>query len=100
MVHIRELDPSGSPLAYYGYELRRAREAVGLTQGQLGSIVFCTGSLIGQIETASKVPQRELSERLDAALGTGGLFSRLVGLVLRSQLPPTCTTARTTIRAI
>ncbi|SMF67160.1 helix-turn-helix transcriptional regulator [Streptomyces sp. Amel2xC10] len=87
MVHIRELDPSGSPLAYYGYELRRAREAAGLTQGQLGSIVFCTGSLIGQIETASKVPQRELSERLDAALGTGGLFSRLVGLVLRSQLP-------------
>ncbi|MFF4563993.1 helix-turn-helix domain-containing protein [Streptomyces sp. NPDC001435] len=83
----RELDPSASPLDYYGYELRRAREAAGLTLAQLGSIVFCTGSLIGQIETAAKVPQRDFSERLDAALGTGGLFSRLVGLVLRSQLP-------------
>jgi hypothetical protein len=48
---------------------------------------LCTGSLIGRIETAAKVPQRELSERLDAALGTDGLFSPLVGLVLRSQLP-------------
>lgn len=83
----RELDPSVSPLDYYGYELRRAREGAGLTLAQLGSVVFCTGSLIGQIETAAKVPQRDFSERLDAALGTDGLFSRLVGLVLRSQLP-------------
>jgi transcriptional regulator with XRE-family HTH domain len=86
-VRSRELDPSASPLDYYGYELRRAREAAGLTLAQLGSIVFCTGSLIGQIETAAKVPQREFSERVDAALGTDGTFSRLVGLVLRSQLP-------------
>ncbi len=83
----RELDPSASPLDYYGYELRRCREAAGLTLAQLGAIVFCTGSLIGQIETAAKVPQRDFSERVDAALGTDGLFSRLVGLVLRSQLP-------------
>ncbi|MFI9766986.1 helix-turn-helix domain-containing protein [Streptomyces sp. NPDC052415] len=87
MSNIRQLDPSASPLDYYGCELRRAREAAGLTLAQLGSIVFCTGSLIGQIETALKVPQREFSERVDAALGTGGTFSRLVGLVLRSQLP-------------
>lgn len=86
-MRIRELDPSASPLDYYGYELRRMREEAGLTLAQLGSIVFCTGSLIGQIETAAKVPQREFSERVDAALGTDGVFSRLVGLVLRSQLP-------------
>lgn len=86
-MHIRELDPSASPLDYYGYELRRAREAAGLTQAALGSIVFCTGSLIGQIETTLKVPTREFSERVDAALGTDGTFSRLVGLVLRNQLP-------------
>ncbi|MGP4084611.1 helix-turn-helix domain-containing protein [Streptomyces sp. KR55] len=83
----RELDPSASPLDYFGFELRRKREAAGLTLAQLGSIVFCTGSLIGQIETAAKVPQREFAERVDAALGTDGTFSRLVGLVLRSQLP-------------
>ncbi|MFF3210828.1 Scr1 family TA system antitoxin-like transcriptional regulator [Streptomyces sp. NPDC002886] len=87
MVNIRSLDPSASPLDYYGAELRRLREAAGLKQGQLGDIIFCAGSLIGQIETARKVPTRDFSERVDAALDTGGVFSRLVGLVLRSQLP-------------
>ncbi|MFD8008976.1 Scr1 family TA system antitoxin-like transcriptional regulator [Streptomyces sp. NPDC058955] len=87
MVNIRSLDPSASPLDYYGSELRRLREDAGLSQSDLGGAVFCTGSLIGQIETAKKVPTREFSERIDAALMTGGFFTRLVGLVLRSQLP-------------
>ncbi|WP_327208692.1 helix-turn-helix domain-containing protein [[Kitasatospora] papulosa] len=87
MANVQSLDPSASPLDYYGWELRRQREAHGMRQGQLGEIIFCTGSLIGQIETTKKVPTRDFSERLDAALGTDGVFSRLVGLVLRSQLP-------------
>lgn len=87
MVNIRTLDPSASPLDYYGSELRRERERAGMTQEQLGGCLFCAASLIGQIETAMKVPTRNFSERLDAALGTEGRFSRLVGLVLRSQLP-------------
>ncbi|MCB8907525.1 Scr1 family TA system antitoxin-like transcriptional regulator [Streptomyces sp. NPDC056664] len=87
MVNIRSLDPSASPLDYYGSELRRLREEAGLSQPQLGKILYCTGSLVGQIETAKKVPTRRFSEQLDAALMTGGLFSRLVGLVLKSQLP-------------
>ncbi|WP_326591077.1 helix-turn-helix domain-containing protein [Streptomyces sp. NBC_01294] len=87
MVSMRDLDPSASPLDYYGYELRRLREAAGLKQAQLGEIIYCTGSLIGQVENTKRVPTRDFSERVDAALGTDGHFSRLVGLVLRSQLP-------------
>ncbi|MEU0632525.1 helix-turn-helix transcriptional regulator [Streptomyces sp. NPDC005989] len=87
MANIQTLDPNASPLDYYGWELRRQREAHSLKQGQLGDIIFCTGSLIGQIETTKKIPTRDFSERVDAALGTDGVFSRLVGLVLRSQLP-------------
>ncbi|MFD5631316.1 Scr1 family TA system antitoxin-like transcriptional regulator [Streptomyces sp. NPDC127072] len=87
MVNIRDLDPSASPLDYFGSELRRLRESAGLNQKQLGSIVFCTGSLIGQIETAKKVPTREFAERVDMALGADGTFGRLLGLVLRNQLP-------------
>ncbi|MFI6049607.1 helix-turn-helix domain-containing protein [Streptomyces violascens] len=87
MTNIRHLDPSASPLDYYGSELRRLREAAGLTQEALGGIIFVTGSLVGQIETTHKVPTRDFSERVDAGLGTDGMFSRLVGLVLRSQLP-------------
>lgn len=87
MTHINALDPGASPLDYYGFELRRHREAAGLTQRQLGDIVNYTGSLVGQIETARKLPTPEFSERVDAALGTGGLLSRLVDLVMRSQQP-------------
>ncbi|MEU8621901.1 helix-turn-helix transcriptional regulator [Streptomyces sp. NPDC048623] len=87
MANIRNLDPSASALDYFGSELRRLREEAGLTQDQLGSILFCTGSLVGQIETARKVPTREFAERLDAGLMAAGHFTRLVGLVLRSQLP-------------
>ncbi|MFJ7334506.1 helix-turn-helix domain-containing protein [Streptomyces sp. NPDC101110] len=87
MTHINSLDPGASPLDYYGFELRRRREAAGLTQRQLGDILNYTGSLVGQIETARKLPTPEFSERADAALGTDGMFSRLVELVLRSRLP-------------
>ncbi|MGW4734702.1 helix-turn-helix domain-containing protein [Streptomyces shenzhenensis] len=87
MTHINALDPGASPLDYYGFELRRHREVAGLTQRQLGDILNYTGSLVGQIETARKLPTQEFSERADIALGTGGLLSRLVGLVMRSQLP-------------
>lgn len=87
VTHINTLDPGASPLDYYGFELRRHREAAGLTQRQLGDIVNYTGSLVGQVETARKLPTPEFSERVDAALGTGGLLSRLVDLVMRSQQP-------------
>ncbi|MGW7455817.1 helix-turn-helix domain-containing protein [Streptomyces sp. NPDC054787] len=87
MVQVRDLDPSASPLDYYAFELRRLREAAGLKLGQLGDIIYCTGSLIGMIEHTKRVPTRDFSERVDAALGTDGHFSRLVGLVLRSVLP-------------
>ncbi|MGQ4481777.1 helix-turn-helix domain-containing protein [Streptomyces sp. SAS_276] len=86
-MHITTLDPGASALDYYGYELRRYREAAGLTQRQLGVIINYTGSMIGQIETAKKLPTLEFSRAVDAALDTGGLLTRLLDLVLRSQLP-------------
>ncbi|WBO66612.1 helix-turn-helix domain-containing protein [Streptomyces camelliae] len=87
MVNINTLDPSASPLDYYGFELRRYREAAGLTQRQLGDIINYTGSMVGQVETARKLPTLDFSQRSDAALCTGGLLTRLHPLVMRSQLP-------------
>jgi transcriptional regulator with XRE-family HTH domain len=49
---------------HLGAELRRYREAAGLTQDQLGAKVYCTGSLIGQYETARKIPTRRFTMRL------------------------------------
>ncbi|MER5951256.1 helix-turn-helix transcriptional regulator [Streptomyces sp. NPDC001904] len=85
--HVRQLDPSASPLDHFGSELRYWREAAGLSQPALGDRLFCTASLIGQVETAHKVPTREFAERLDTVFPSGGAFGRLIGLVLRTQLP-------------
>ncbi|MGW7287964.1 helix-turn-helix domain-containing protein [Streptomyces sp. NPDC054847] len=87
MRHLNALDPGASPLDYYGYELRRHRETAGLTQKQLGAIVSYTGSLVGQVETARKLPTAEFTERVDAAVGAEGALVRLLPLVLRYQLP-------------
>lgn len=70
MHNIRKLDPTASPLGYFGFELRRYRESAGMPQGDLGDCIFCTGSLVGRIETAHKVPTREFAGRADAALLT------------------------------
>ena len=87
MTNVNVLDPGASALDYYGFELRRYREAAGLTQRQLGDILNYTGSLVGQIETARKLPTVEFSQRADAALNTGGLLSRLVALVTDKLAP-------------
>ncbi|WP_455355533.1 helix-turn-helix domain-containing protein [Streptomyces sp. SYSU K217416] len=87
MANIRELDPGASPLHYFGAELRRLRDAAGLTLDQLGKIVFLTGSMIGQIETATKTPKDEHIPRLDAALGADGALVRAWELARRSRLP-------------
>ncbi|MEV7288152.1 helix-turn-helix transcriptional regulator [Streptomyces sp. NPDC093252] len=62
---------------FFGNELKKRREAAGLTQGELGSRVFVSGSYIGQIEAAMRKPQLDLAERIDIELRTEGLFARM-----------------------
>ena len=69
MTQPRHLDPYTSPRAFYGAELRRLREAAGLSQEQLGERIFCSGTYVGQFESATRRPQRDLSKLLDEVLG-------------------------------
>ncbi|WP_431776031.1 helix-turn-helix domain-containing protein [Streptomyces cucumeris] len=87
MPNIRKLDATASPLHHLGAEMRRYREAAGFTQDELGRHVYCTGSLIGQYETARKIPTRDLTARLDASLGADGALLRLLEMALRFQVP-------------
>ncbi|QLE74448.1 helix-turn-helix domain-containing protein [Streptomyces rectiverticillatus] len=86
MTQPRNTDPYSDPRAFYGSELRRLREAAGLTQDQLGRRVFCSAAYIGQFETAIRRPQLELSQLLDDVLGSGEHLQRLCHLARNSKV--------------
>ncbi|MGE7436106.1 helix-turn-helix domain-containing protein [Kitasatospora sp. NPDC001175] len=67
-----DLDPSTSPLAAFGTQLRRSRKARGLSQAELGRKIFCTGTYVSYIERAKRDPSHNFAVRADAALETGG----------------------------
>ena len=58
-----------------------------MTQDQLGGKVYCTGSLIGQYETAKKIPTNRFTMQLDDVLNTGGALLRLLEMALRFGVP-------------
>ncbi|GAA4967184.1 helix-turn-helix transcriptional regulator [Yinghuangia aomiensis] len=81
----KDLDPYVSARAFYGAELRRLREAAGLTQDALGELAFCSGAYIGQFEAAVRQPQPELSKAFDQVLGSGEHLQRLCRLARQSK---------------
>ncbi|WP_328914345.1 MULTISPECIES: helix-turn-helix domain-containing protein [unclassified Streptomyces] len=84
MAHSKDLNPYDSPQTFYGAELRRVREHAGFSQDRLGERVFCSGAYIGQIESAIRRPQLDLSQRMDTVLETGGHLERLCRMVLKA----------------
>ncbi|MEV6941923.1 helix-turn-helix transcriptional regulator [Streptomyces sp. NPDC051172] len=72
----KDLDPSSSPRALLGAELRHAREKAGLSQDELGLRLFVSGSFIGQLEAGTRRMQPEYARMLDEVLETGGFFLR------------------------
>ncbi|MEV5294734.1 helix-turn-helix transcriptional regulator [Streptomyces sp. NPDC053741] len=82
----KDLDPYANPRAFYGAELRRLREAAGLSQNELGERAFCSGTYIGLFEAAQRRPQVEISRALDALLGSGEHLQRLCRLARTSKV--------------
>jgi len=52
-----------------GRRIRECRQALGMTQSQLAKRIGVTGSFVGHIERAEKVPSLETVARLSAELG-------------------------------
>lgn len=84
MVQPKDLNPFESPQAFYGSELRRLREAALLSQEGLGELVFCSGAYVGQLESANRRPQIDLSQRFDTVLKSDGHLERLCKMVLKA----------------
>ncbi|MGW0699483.1 helix-turn-helix domain-containing protein [Streptomyces sp. NPDC002867] len=83
----KDLDPSTSPRALLGAELRHARMKAGLTQDELGRPLFVSGSYIGQMEAGTRRILREHAVQLDEVLGTEDFFTRNCEVSNKSQYP-------------
>ncbi|WP_214412721.1 helix-turn-helix domain-containing protein [Sphaerisporangium fuscum] len=68
-----KINPEASPAARFGFELRKLRQEVRMTQSQVGRRIGYTGAAIGAIERGMRLPQfREFVEQCDEALGVNG----------------------------
>ncbi|MDX3327019.1 MULTISPECIES: helix-turn-helix transcriptional regulator [Streptomyces] len=83
----KKLDPSSSPRALLGAELRHRREAAGLSQDDLGAPLFVSGSFIGQLEAGTRRMQVDQAQKLDEVLGAGGFFVRNCAALKKSKYP-------------
>ncbi|MEU6766761.1 helix-turn-helix transcriptional regulator [Streptomyces sp. NPDC046853] len=83
----KDLDPSSSPRALLGAELRHARERAGLSQEELGAPLFVSGSFIGQLESGTRRMHLEYARQIDELLGTDGFFERNCAAVAKSKFP-------------
>jgi transcriptional regulator with XRE-family HTH domain len=82
----KDLDPSSSPRALLGAELRHAREKAGLSQEELGGRLFVSGSYIGQLEAGTRRMQPEYARMLDEVLGVD-FFLRNCRAAAKSKYP-------------
>ncbi|MFH9422531.1 Scr1 family TA system antitoxin-like transcriptional regulator [Streptomyces sp. NPDC017529] len=62
----------------YGEELRKRREAAGLTQEKLSEQVVMSRTHIAHIEAGRRKPAPDDARRLDQVLVTGGVFARFL----------------------
>ncbi|MFG2627993.1 helix-turn-helix domain-containing protein [Streptomyces sp. NPDC048473] len=83
----KKLDPSSSPRALLGAELRHRREGKGLSQEDLGLPLFVSGSFIGQLESGTRRMQVDQAQKLDEILKADGFFARNCVALKKSKYP-------------
>lgn len=83
----RKLDPSSSPRALLGAELRHRRERAGLSQTELGAPLFLSGSFIGQLESGVRRMQMDQAVKFDEILNADGFFVRNCAALKKSKYP-------------
>jgi transcriptional regulator with XRE-family HTH domain len=77
MPRVRTLTPGASPTHHFGSEVRRAREAAGMPQSELGALVPCDKSAVSRVEAGLTSPDEAFARACDAAFPQmGGWFTR------------------------
>ncbi|MDH6705782.1 transcriptional regulator with XRE-family HTH domain [Kitasatospora sp. MAA19] len=82
----KDLDPTSSPYAALGIQLRRSREARNLTQTELGEAISYSGAYISSVERGIRPPSRRFVEVVDAYLATGGTLALMLDQLEHSIL--------------
>ncbi|WP_322974542.1 helix-turn-helix domain-containing protein [Actinacidiphila epipremni] len=77
MTRSKDRDKPLTPAEFLGQEIRRRREALGLTQAELGEMIVMSPQMIAHFEAGRRKPRLDDAKRLDQALGTDGWFYRL-----------------------
>ncbi|MET7493704.1 helix-turn-helix transcriptional regulator [Streptomyces sp900116325] len=83
----KKLDPSSSPRALLGAELRHRRDKAGLSQEELGLPLFVSGSFIGQLESGTRRMQLDQAQKIDEILHADGFFVRNCVALKKSKYP-------------
>ena len=77
MPRVRTLTPGASPTHFFGSEVRRAREAAGMPQAELGALVPCDKSVVSRIEAGLVQADEAFARACDVAFGhLDGFFMR------------------------
>ncbi|WP_279592854.1 helix-turn-helix domain-containing protein [Streptomyces liangshanensis] len=87
MSYAEELNPTESVLAFYATELRRRREAAGMSQRALAKEALMAPSLLNKVEAARRLPTKPLSEVADRLLAADEFFTRLWPVVIKHAYP-------------
>ncbi len=77
MAKQKDLSGAQTPEEFAREELRRHREAAGLTQEGLGERIFTSGAYVGQMECGTRRLRPEIAELIDKVFDTGDYFTRL-----------------------
>ncbi|WP_405531888.1 helix-turn-helix transcriptional regulator [Streptomyces avidinii] len=77
MAKQKDLGGAQAPEEFAREELRRHREAAGLTQDGLGERIFTSGAYVGQMECGTRRLRPEIAELIDKVFGTEDYFVRL-----------------------
>ncbi|WP_405441142.1 helix-turn-helix transcriptional regulator [Streptomyces avidinii] len=77
MAKPKNLGGAQTPQEFAREELRRHREAAGLSQDGLGERIFTSGAYVGQMECGTRRLRPEIAELIDKVFGTGDYFVRL-----------------------
>jgi transcriptional regulator with XRE-family HTH domain len=72
----RTLTPGASPAHHFGSEVRRAREAAGMTQSELAQLVPCDTATVSRVETGVTFPPDDAFARACSATFANEWFLR------------------------